>query len=1106
MSNPNLAANIGSPQDARNPVNPCPLKHPFIGIIPVRYAFDVYDEQGQALHPLPPTDRQWQGRFSTKQRSYTLRQLRDGWLYVYDETAKTLDEYQVVGSTLTKIEWSDDEASKPTHERGSKGESKSCLLYPAQHTLSIGYAHQRWTWRVCEHMCANSSSRDAVMRKVGLNLFEADRFHPHAYFSRYMEDYVADIGNPSETDRFANTCTPLLPVEKSEEAAMDAEFKFVADKAVGSCFDYWQDLPEQNGGLLVALDDPLADVSDLFLTLSAQVAKRALVVGDDTEQHKMQMAELTRTLGRVRLEENEIPQFIQSDPIRILELERVITDYCATLELAEIELSQLASEGLAHATSLSPSQQAASEQRAELEAVYGFAPTGAQERKWRKKSHRFHNEVRWADLDNFLVEHYTELKGLDAQIELHYAQFMSAFNQLGLDPTLLGLDNQDESQQAYLLALISQFLTVVTQANSDENGLERLKKELSFDSPKNLMALASTGFSLQANQAINSHIQGLSDTMFAADNSNDMLALSTAIANWDTFTGDARIQEKAWFKAWIEPVQLSFGALKKAAANQAKESWQAVMELLFPYQTQPKGGTPSLLANLRLLLVESLVREKAVLQHNPHYAAELKLFQTKWRSAVSAINQALDVKPGNVSPRNHHIANARAAQRQLEQLLTSELPMMLTLKDQAVMNTFQQSVNEKLSALSKNIKTNSASVSQKLGGLGGLLFALNLWNTMAVLNDVSYQAAQYPSSAPWNNPAVGEALYSTGYTVVAAGAISAGRAWGTIVKYELLDKSIKDALSEASTLKAKDALKTFSKSIALVATVGVIASALETWESWGHFNDSDKADMERFGYLLKGGATGAQMLIFAFQFVRLGKSIFLGASSIAAINAGWMLTGFAVIGIVYLIGVILTNVFKRSELEVWLSKSTWGKANANWSTGQELTELERILHRPTLRLHSVLSDSQPYQQNRTSSYPAVIANNQWQLEVVLPAYLVGQTIGLQITRLPPPPAPSAYYQRPVPSVTAAEKPTPIKINEQRGVWSIEEGQPVYRLSLGGSVNDTVGVCIALPLRWVNEARLKFCASGRRAGELRLDQVDQALVPDFVTINLMVGNH
>ncbi|WP_177342042.1 toxin VasX, partial [Klebsiella variicola] len=105
----------GQTNDAQNPASACPFKQPLIGIIPVRYAFDVYDDQGQALHPLPKADRQWKGQFSIKQRSYTLRQLRDGWLYVYDETAKTLHEYEVVGCKLTKIDWSDDEANKPTH-------------------------------------------------------------------------------------------------------------------------------------------------------------------------------------------------------------------------------------------------------------------------------------------------------------------------------------------------------------------------------------------------------------------------------------------------------------------------------------------------------------------------------------------------------------------------------------------------------------------------------------------------------------------------------------------------------------------------------------------------------------------------------------------------------------------------------------------------------------------------------------------------------------------------------------------------------------------------------------------------------------------------------
>ncbi|MBF4279606.1 hypothetical protein EAY27_21185, partial [Vibrio anguillarum] len=71
------------------------------------------------------------------------------------------------------------------------------------------------------------------------------------------------------------------------------------------------------------------------------------------------------------------------------------------------------------------------------------------------------------------------------------------------------------------------------------------------------------------------------------------------------------------------------------------------------------------------------------------------------------------------------------------------------------------------------------------------------------------------------------------YTIVAAGAISAGRAWKTIVDQGLLKRSLKVALQNTAGTTMQDALKTFAKSIALVATVGMIASALETWESWG---------------------------------------------------------------------------------------------------------------------------------------------------------------------------------------------------------------------------------------------------------------------------------
>ena len=146
MSTPNDAAKTGQTKDAQDPAGTCPMKHLEMGIIPVRYAFDDNDENGQQLHPIPGNNKQWQGRFKSKQRHYTLRQLRDGWLYVYDSTDKTFHEYQVEGSKFIKIDWSSDEANKPANERGTKGESKSCLIYPAKNTLymtSLQAAYQQ---------------------------------------------------------------------------------------------------------------------------------------------------------------------------------------------------------------------------------------------------------------------------------------------------------------------------------------------------------------------------------------------------------------------------------------------------------------------------------------------------------------------------------------------------------------------------------------------------------------------------------------------------------------------------------------------------------------------------------------------------------------------------------------------------------------------------------------------------------------------------------------------------------------------------------------------------------------------------------------------------
>ncbi|RTZ17955.1 hypothetical protein EJ063_03975 [Vibrio aquaticus] len=1084
MSTANKAAKCASTNDVKSATSLCQFRHDEIGIIPVRYAFDDKGENGLSLNPLPEKETQWNGRFAPKHRQYTLRQLRDGWLYVYDVTDKTFHEYQVQGQQFIKIDWSADEADKPAHERGSIGESKSCLIYPARNTLYMTFAHQRWTWRLCEHMRSNPTNRSMWMRKVNLPQFQSTLSHPHAGRASEIGNYVADIGTQAApTELFESTCTPLSAFEGSID-----DFRHVADKAGCWDLDYREDLPAQDSGMFIALDDPLADVSDLFSPLADEVTKRSTVHQDEENLHKLQMAELTRTLGRVKVDYDDLPEQVKDDPIKVMEFERQLTEYVATQYLVDKERTALEANPNVGNAPFTQLQEEALEKHSELKANYHFTPTDEQIESWQRNT-VFSDEVNWDELDAFLTQYYTQIKGLDERIDALYQDFMTSFEQLGTDPLALGLDNQDEEHLAYLLSLTNQYLAIVKQAVTTEQANEQLKQALSLDSPKTLFAIASLGFSLDNWQALNSYVDELKPGLLSVESASDMVALSSAIANWEAFTGDARMHDKAWFKALAEPVQLSFIALQKAASGLAQESWRTTSNFLFPSQMNTTATTEGLISNLRLVLLEAIVNPEAIVVHNPDYPAQLAAWQRKLNTEMTNIRRVNQLPSGSVTPKNHQIQTMRRAQQKMQKLLSSELPMMVMLKHEAINNTAKQMLNDAIERSWQQGKQTTQASWDKLGKMGGVVAILNLWNVSVVLQNVQDKAQQHPNSNFWTNPAIREAVYATGYAVSAVTAVWRDAKWDILAKdSELLKKSLNIAIKEEGASRAAS-LKTFAKTTAAVSLFGLIATGFETWESYDKVKDSSHAPMERLGYGLKGLSTGSQALVFVAQFT-LNFFSRLGVGSISAIVASWMLTTLMVAGIVYLIAVIIINVFKRSELEKWLLYSTWGKESKQWSSVEELTLLEQIIHKPQIQLKSVYSNA-PSQ----TTYHAM--GRQWQLEIALPAFTKGQLIGLQITRQP---KDRAY------SYASAETKTAVMVNEQNGTWSQdkEEGSPViYRLDLGGSTDDTIAVLVSMPFNWQADEnqRLGYVASGSSQGDLTVELAPKEFVTRTIEVRI-----
>ncbi|MDD9173749.1 hypothetical protein ERW49_07925 [Aliivibrio finisterrensis] len=1092
MSEANNAAMCGSKKDAKNPAGACPVKFGVIDIIPVRYAIDDMDEEKEQKHPLLDTHK-GHGFFDVAHSKYTLRQLRDGWLYVYSNKDKTFHEYQVKGTQFIKMDWGSNEADKAPEERGQAGEAKSCLSYSKNDTLTISFSHQRWTWRLCEHMRSNTQCRNEWMRTVDLKTYSNTLEIEHGGGMRDFVHAVADIGTPKPSDvLFEKTCSPLKDDDPSDD-----EFHLATHKKPVLETDYQCDLLEKNSALYIALDDQLADITDLFLKLSSEMAEKAAIMGDEDKQYKLQMAELTRTLGRVRLDENELPKEIREDPISIFQFEKELTDYLYIQDLAYEEQALPAAESVHYEPVYTPQ---AKVKLQELKNNYSYEPDSKLLKKF-KETTAYTSDVNWEELDDFVTSHYSQLKDTSKRINKYLSDFMAAVTQLGIDPLILGLDNQYENHQAYLLNIVSQFLIVVKQVPELEEQMKELDELLSFDSPNNLLALAPVGFSFDNWEALNDHINEGGKPLIDPFSAGDMDAFWSRFSEWDSFTGDARIQEKAWFQSLVLPIQKSFAALESAVKNQVGTSWRATMDLLFPSQWKKGASSINVVSNLRLIFLESMMTDSAIVEVNKSYKTQRAAFLNKINVLIEELKKATKPVPGQTASKNHQIKSIQAIQQRIQQVLSSEMSTVLALKNSAVNAQAKQLVNNYVDTVWTQTKEITDQKWKGLGKWGGVLAALNIWELAVVTKDVNYKAEQAGNTFYEQfKPVWREVTHASAYVVANISALFRDKAWGEIKGDDrLLKRSLNQVFSKRSsqsniTLNEREFIKTFAKHALITATFGLIATGLEAWESFDKAMDRNKRVDERFGYWLKFGALSGQFTIFAMQSLITLSSRFLSVKPITlgAIAAPWMISSLMVTGILYLISIMIINIFTRTDLQNWLYESCWGKGDLQLGNIEAISRLESILYKPQLSLKKIIGRKPTHSQDPGSM--------QWQLIVDLPSFTENKYIELKTKRILY--TPTFRY-----GFKAPEKLEPIVVNEQTGQWIQENNNsPRYVITMGGTVKDSVEVKLKMPFQWLNsniKSDIYYLARGNNEGAILVKRLNETNACDGTENKLLV---
>lgn len=971
----------------------CPFSKPEISIVPVRYAIDEQLSDSTATfssensspsahsktppklpgasstpkgkHPLP-TDGLWQPPFHTGVRQpqlsvqapYTLRQLRDGWLYVYSGQDDTLHEYKVEGTSFIKIEWSDSDVGKD--ERGTEGSAAGYLSYPSNQVLQLAFAHQRWTWRLCEHMRSNHGSRTSWMRKLSLPDLAAGKKVMHCADIAQLGILTADI-NATASTRFSQTCTPLFQADIAEEkddtqpplAKKHADtVKLIAAKPSVDADAYTQDIPHIESAVMVALGDPLADLCDLYQLLAPEWAE----LNKMQESHDLHMAAITEQLALPQIDEEQLPKNLHDDMPQRVKFKRLVMELVTSREIYRQESGKMGSMGFPHGSHSSPSVHAIEKELNDL----GYVPTDAQLDNWIELQN-YQNEVDWQRMDRYVTLYQNQCQ----RTHLRHQDLRNACEQLDSNPICLGLDSQQVLGQGYLQTLFVELMQLLKLTSLTQEQNKELFRLLSSEKPDNLLTIAPYGFDVSVYQAMTDEILG-NDTLKQLD-SYDIQTWITRLSEWDAIRSDSNLRDSVWYRKLVTPVRRVLNAVQNVGSDNLIKL-QGIIQSAVPNNNLINKD---LLTGLRFFLMLSTTNTTLDLKFNIEFQNQQKIYLegmieaerklAEWKSKKSKFNKKI------------YAEELERLKFKLTTMQYDDYPSLIKFgealledKTKAAFSKHIKDARNKIINSPRNVQQRLNSIVPNLGSVGGALAMINTWNLgLTIINHAQTEAKNGSTYA------LREMGISFSWTANTYASLYQASVWSDIAKNH--NQLLQNSLSKAY-LDNKVVVKSFIRNMGTMAGFGLVAASLDSWRSFAKISNlnSDLTDTERKLYEIQGYINGAQAFISFYQIMAL-----VAKASMGAIFAPWMLIATATIGVSLVIVDVIINKFKKSALEKWLKGSTWGVEREYWSIETELNKLDFQLKKPRASTHKTKS-------------------SELELKLTLPSYLENKKVGLKV--------------------------------------------------------------------------------------------------------------
>ncbi|HDY7980022.1 PAAR domain-containing protein [Vibrio vulnificus] len=979
-------------------------------IVPIRYAIDMERQTPESVLGRGPLS------ISTP---YVLRQLRDGWLYIYDDLTQEITEYKVEGASLT-------------------GDAN---IYLEGTTLHIAFSLIQWTKRIVDTLKQDSSLRHRWMRRVVC--IEGGQWHVG---DESTLEHVSDMNTcPHDFIMSSVSLREPLKVDFGDEVESNPTADAIMSQLVTSKPTFsageWLGNAQGDVTLVVALDDVLSDVLDLTIPLNVPIIENLSITKDEDEFHKLEMARIARSLARVQVPESKWSSNINKSTYPYFE-----ADLHAYFKEREADVTELVAKQQKQSyVSLNTKEHSThgSKELKILRERWDYVPDELDHKLWFERR-KYVDEVNWKKLDRFSNEMESKLGEAETKIDLYMRELYSGLQGADVvDPMRYGIDIYTQEGMNHYIVLTHEIFTTMQLAV--QNRERELKKLNEFLAGRNILSFAPYGGSESLSFAVTRELDNAESINLVPHYTNIVGAFDKLKDLMQHGTG----RDAIWLRELTEEARAVLDILGKTLKGELSDYLNHLLLYIYP----DRLSSPPLLFEIKRAIWWCRIKQE-VPRFNDDYINGTQRFRKEFKQLIKELSdEYYKLDKNTIWPVRKYSQYKKLRTSLLEKLV--EHPDLISIRADESFRQSRKALHARYMQLVGGKFTQASTAYSSVGGNAALTVLLNSIN----LNMLSGTLGDTGKGSDVHSKALQDVGIGLMWLISASGDLTKNLV-GSYLSKSISDMKTKTVMEIASAKSIKirgiSANRIFVSALVTGAMFGAIASAWEIYKNNRLFLQSNNI-YEKGLLLLISSSYLAQFGVYMAVYIR---------ASILNIAVGnlllpWMVTvgGWVAISTVFI--QILYEISKKNEIEKWLSESTWGKSNAKWSKEKELLEYKKIALKPIVEIKEQASVF-PYGMEKTTP------SSEGYYHASTTKMAVNSPLCRYVCRF--------YVPDPEQGIVLTILNNAIFI-QKSGKWEQEEGQYFYEIAMESRTGLRVNVTYAS-----DESDICYLVSGKGEGQ------------------------